>query len=838
MTEWDRKSDLQLLSVVARANVWADPYLRYTSIFSGTLSSHPNDELWYTHDHCKSIIHLLAPFHRQKSSGWPSPRETTVAPSPVWPLTQWRFTVCPPFFAPSMSTAWSIPSSTCDSLARYSSWSLSLPPLSLSPSTPAPLTATTAMAVIPTPPPTIMAVIPTPPTSIMAVIPTPPTTIMAVIPTPPTIMAVIPTPPTSIMAVIPTPPTSIMAVIPTPPTIMAVIPTPPTSIIAVIPTPPTIMAVIPTPPTIMAVIPTPPTIIMAVIPTPPTIMAVIPTPPTIIMAVMSSLPLPPSWLSSLPLPPSSWLSCHPYPSHHHGCHPYPSHHHGCHPYPSHHHHGCHVIPTPPTSIMAVIPTPPTIMAVIPTPPTIMAVILTPPTITIAVIPTPPTIIIAVMSSLPLPPSSWLSCHPYPSHHHHGCHVIPTPPTIIMAVMSSLPLPPSSWLSCHPYPSHHHPGCHVIPTPPTTILAVMSSLSLPPPSWLSSLPLPPSSWLSCHPYPFHHHHRCHPYPSHHHHGCHPYPSHHHHGCHPYPSHHHHGCHPVGKEWLGEIANFICSFSVWQHTIITTVSAFPCETCSTALNRCKYKNTEHVHIIRHPKQHVSEQSRTAVWADPYRPWDTLACCWDIIQPTTITTINHCCHRFYHHNKMLSSVHSVVSTPSGAWGGDKGPPSGSVSCCFGWRLKGQSPAVQRPVSWRPTTVRWRQSNRHSTIGTRQTEYHEALPSSVNVQSHLTSSFADDDNASWYSVCLVPIVEWRLDCRHSTVVGLHDTGPRSLLTVRLHVPFGRPLLLSPRECPPCHCSEKTVQRHVADVFQPSPALRLGRFHFSHPWPPRWPGG
>ena len=33
---------------------------------------------------------------------------------------------------------------------------------------------------------------------------------------------------------------------------------------------------------------------------------------------------------------------------------------------------------------------------------------------------------------------------------------------------------------------------------------------------------------------------------------------------------------------------------------------------------------------------------------------------------------------------------------------------------------------------------------IRTRQTEYHEALPSSVNVQSHLTSSFADDGNAS----------------------------------------------------------------------------------------------
>ena len=90
------------------------------------------------------------------------------------------------------------------------------------------------------------------------------------------------------------------------------------------------------------------------------------------------------------------------------------------------------------------------------------------------------------------------------------------------------------------------------------------------------------------------------------------------------------------------------------------------------------------------------------------------------------------------------------------------------------------QGPVSWRPTTVKLRQfsqSNRHSIIGTRQIEYHEALLSSVNVQLHLTSSFADDGNASWYSVCRVPMVEWRLDCkncRHLTVVGLHDTGPR----------------------------------------------------------------
>ena len=92
--------------------------------------------------------------------------------------------------------------------------------------------------------------------------------------------------------------------------------------------------------------------------------------------------------------------------------------------------------------------------------------------------------------------------------------------------------------------------------------------------------------------------------------------------------------------------------------------------------------------------------------------------------------------------------------------------------------------PVSWRPTTVKWRQfsqSNRHPTIGTGQTEYQEALPPSANVQSHLTSSFTDDGNASWYTVCRVPMVEWRLDCencRHLTVVGLHDTGPCCVLS------------------------------------------------------------
>ena len=105
--------------------------------------------------------------------------------------------------------------------------------------------------------------------------------------------------------------------------------------------------------------------------------------------------------------------------------------------------------------------------------------------------------------------------------------------------------------------------------------------------------------------------------------------------------------------------------------------------------------------------------------------------------------------------------------------------MNCCqvkvSGWSLELGMEALPMwpdlgPVSWRPTTVKWRQSsqsNRHSTIGTGQTEYHEVLPSLANVQSHLTSSFTDDGNASWYSVCggrwndgwtVETVVTWRL--------------------------------------------------------------------------------
>ena len=92
----------------------------------------------------------------------------------------------------------------------------------------------------------------------------------------------------------------------------------------------------------------------------------------------------------------------------------------------------------------------------------------------------------------------------------------------------------------------------------------------------------------------------------------------------------------------------------------------------------------------------------------------------------------------------------------------------------------SFQGPESWRLTTVKWRQfsrSNCHSTIGTQQTEYHEALPLLANDEVRCDCTFANDGNASWYLVCRVPMAEWRLDCEnchHLTVVGLHDTGPR----------------------------------------------------------------
>ena len=80
--------------------------------------------------------------------------------------------------------------------------------------------------------------------------------------------------------------------------------------------------------------------------------------------------------------------------------------------------------------------------------------------------------------------------------------------------------------------------------------------------------------------------------------------------------------------------------------------------------------------------------------------------------------------------------------------------ISCSRGWRLTHwANEAVvlsvlmsvlrdQGQVSWRPTTVKWRQSsqsNRHFTIGPRQTQYHETLPSSANDELRCDCTFGD---------------------------------------------------------------------------------------------------
>ena len=54
----------------------------------------------------------------------------------------------------------------------------------------------------------------------------------------------------------------------------------------------------------------------------------------------------------------------------------------------------------------------------------------------------------------------------------------------------------------------------------------------------------------------------------------------------------------------------------------------------------------------------------------------------------------------------------------------------------------------------------------------YHEALPSSADVQSHLTSLFADGSMILGLSRADNGVTDCE-NCRHLTVVGLHDTGP-----------------------------------------------------------------
>ena len=107
----------------------------------------------------------------------------------------------------------------------------------------------------------------------------------------------------------------------------------------------------------------------------------------------------------------------------------------------------------------------------------------------------------------------------------------------------------------------------------------------------------------------------------------------------------------------------------------------------------------------------------------------------------TDQRCVHAAMHWLQQTQYVHSY-KTPY--WSGSKASDS---------RV-----ADQGPISWRPTTVKWRQSsqsNRHSIIGTRQTEYYEELPSLADDEVRYDCTFADDDNASWYLACWMQMVE-----------------------------------------------------------------------------------
>ena len=85
-------------------------------------------------------------------------------------------------------------------------------------------------------------------------------------------------------------------------------------------------------------------------------------------------------------------------------------------------------------------------------------------------------------------------------------------------------------------------------------------------------------------------------------------------------------------------------------------------------------------------------------------------------------------------------------------------------------ERPAVrfQGPVSWRPTTVKWRDFTVQPSFHhcTRQTEYHEALTSSANDEVRCDCKFADDGNASWYSGRFVECRWWNDGRTVKTVV------------------------------------------------------------------------
>ena len=103
-------------------------------------------------------------------------------------------------------------------------------------------------------------------------------------------------------------------------------------------------------------------------------------------------------------------------------------------------------------------------------------------------------------------------------------------------------------------------------------------------------------------------------------------------------------------------------LWAIHIIIIIVFLECLSMWNMLNYAeqvqtqKYKNIKHIHI-RHPVwQHVQ-------LSEQIHPWDTLACCWDIKQPTNNNALF--CPALSSNSSSSSSVFSAISLGFVIWG-----------------------------------------------------------------------------------------------------------------------------------------------------------------------------
>ena len=108
--------------------------------------------------------------------------------------------------------------------------------------------------------------------------------------------------------------------------------------------------------------------------------------------------------------------------------------------------------------------------------------------------------------------------------------------------------------------------------------------------------------------------------------------------------------------------------------------------------------------------------------------------------------------------------------------GVPVLSHWCDWAWRQihSNRGNRTQGPVSWRPATVKLHSSTVIPPSALDKPSIMKRYHRRRTTRWGVTARSPTMVNASWYSVCWVPMVECE-NCRHLTVVGLHDTGPRS---------------------------------------------------------------